>query len=95
MSEWKFVDPPAAAVFTTRTVVEKMNWIAYAFHDADDGAWQFHGASSESDESDDVMMIRLDEALQLDDSLTDLADLPLGWKAWRDSQDSEWQRAPS
>ena len=93
MSEWKFSDLPSAVVFTTRMVMEKRDWIAYAFHDADDGGWQFHG-SSEFSESD-AMLIRLDEILQLDHSLNDLADLPLGWQAWRDSADSKWQRARS
>ncbi|MDM0122208.1 hypothetical protein [Variovorax arabinosiphilus] len=94
MREWKFADSPSAVVYTTRRVVERMDWIAYAFHDADDGAWQFHGSSTEAKESD-AMVIRLESALDLDDSLSELADLPLGWRAWRKSKDSEWQRAPS
>jgi hypothetical protein len=30
---------------------------------------------------------------QRDKSIGELADLPLGWRAWRSSPDAPWQRA--
>lgn len=38
--EWKFVDPPNVATFTTRKVLEG-HPILLVTHDFDDGAWQF------------------------------------------------------
>jgi hypothetical protein len=34
------------------------------------------------------------DLLKLDPSLAEVADLPLGWYAWRDGGDSPWERAP-
>jgi len=93
-TEWKFEDAPSAAVYTTRAVVDGLTWIAYAFHDEDDGAWQFHGASDEVVGADELKIIRLGEVLDLDSSLSSVADLPIGWKAWRESPWADWQCAP-
>ncbi|CAH8713641.1 hypothetical protein M5W83_16390 [Paenibacillus thiaminolyticus] len=37
-------------------------------------------------------IISLQEMMQLDSSIAELADLPLGWAAWRNSAADEWHR---
>jgi len=34
----------------------------------------------------------MSEAIELDDSLMKIADLPPGWKAWRESRMAPWQK---
>jgi hypothetical protein len=43
---------------------------------------------------DALSLIALEEAVVLDRSLIELADLPPGWCAWRADRTSPWQRAP-
>ena len=41
------------------------------------------------------MLVGLQEVVQQDESILELADLPKGWHAWRTSKSSPWQRAKS
>lgn len=92
MFEWKFADPQNVAVIADREIVEGGQWIAHVFHDAEDGAWQFHTASSKRNSESQPMVVSLRAIVQLDPSIVELADLPLGWHAWRDARNSTWQR---
>ncbi|MER9256149.1 hypothetical protein NKI59_31260 [Mesorhizobium sp. M0598] len=69
-------------------------WIAYVSHD-DDGddneSWQFYGNEAEVDQ-DDLILVALVEVVELDGTVAQLADLPLGWRAWRDTKSSPWKR---
>jgi hypothetical protein len=93
MDDWPFDDPPNFATITTRAIMQDDDWIALVFHDADDGGWQFLGPLG-APHIDDGMVVGLDDVLEKDRSIAELADLPLGWRAWRDSPDAPWQRAP-
>jgi hypothetical protein len=42
---------------------------------------------------DDTRVVGLGEIVQLDASITELADLALGWHVWRHSRRSPWRRA--
>lgn len=90
--DWKFSDPRNTAVFTTWPILRGEDWIASVTHDAEDGAWQFLGASGATGVSA-AAIIGLDEIAELDRSIVELADLPLGWRAWRESKGAAWHRA--
>ncbi len=90
--KWPFDDPPNVAVFTSKKIIGGNDWIHYVTHDADDGAWQFHGYSGPTSE-EDARIVGLGEIVKMDSTLKELHDLPLGWHAWRDSKESEWQIA--
>ena len=92
-SDWPFDDPPNVAVFTSKRIVEGTDWIYYVGHDADDGAWQFHGPSGPCD-VDSAVLVSLKSVVQRDQSVRSLADLPVGWCAWREKPNGEWKRAP-
>ncbi len=91
---WPFADPPNTAVFTSRKVMSSADWVQYVTHDADDGAWQFHGPSSPTAE-EDAVVVGLGSIVKRDPSLKELADLPLGWRAWRAAPSAPWQRRES
>jgi hypothetical protein len=86
------MDPQNTAVFTSARVVDLEDWVHYVTHDEDDGAWQFHGFSGPTNEKD-VAVVSLEHMLRIEPRLEELADLPLGWCAWRDEKEASWKRA--
>ncbi|QQC64329.1 hypothetical protein [Paraburkholderia ginsengisoli] len=89
---WPFSDPPNVVAIANRKIVEGADWIAYVSHDLDDGAWQFHTADAEVAEGDAVL-VSLRNIAQIDSSVLQLADLPVGWHAWLEKKDMPWRRA--
>ena len=91
---WPFDDPPNVAVFTTKSIVFGQQPVLLVTHDEDDGAWQFlprEGAGHEKD----AAIVSLRSMIERDGKLAELADLPVGWRAWRESQNSPWLRKQS
>lgn len=88
---WPFADVKNAAVFTTRAIFRQEQPILLVTHDEDDGAWCFLGEDEFCEE--DALLVALGEVVRRDPSVRELADLPLGWFAWRESIDEPWQRA--
>lgn len=90
MGQWLFDDPRNVAVFTVRSVWEDRRPILYVFHDHDDGAWQFH-VDIEPD-CGESSVVALEEIVRIDPTIMELADLPLGWCAWREAIGMPWER---
>ncbi|HEX3626493.1 MAG TPA: hypothetical protein VH280_13845 [Verrucomicrobiae bacterium] len=88
--KWPFQDPQNVAVFTSKEIVSESTWIQYVTHDEDDGAWQFHPIDGTLEE--DARIVSLEKIVEIDSSVAQLFDLPLGWYAWRKSRDSAWKR---
>jgi hypothetical protein len=88
--EWPFADPPNVATFTTCKVLNEGHPILLVTHDEDDGAWQF--LCGTTNEPRDGRIVGLDCIVAQDPSVIELADLPLGWRAWRDSPAEAWRR---
>ena len=93
MTPWPFDEPPNLAVISNRKVLSGEEWIALVSHDEDDGGWQFLSHESGPLKESDGVVVGLREILRIDPSIAELADLPLGWRAWRRSKDSPWQRS--
>jgi Domain of unknown function (DUF4262) len=87
---WKFPDPPHTGVYTTKLVMSDQESIVYVSHDAEDGAWQFHGTSESKIES--ASLVCFHHIVDKDSSIKELADLPRGWCAWRDAASDPWIR---
>ena len=85
---WPFEEPKDMPVFTTAEVIAGTDWIFFVTHDEEDGYWQFHGAG----DSEHAQMISFASIYALEPKIAELADLPLGWCAWRDTKDAAWQR---
>jgi hypothetical protein len=90
-NDWAFDEPKNVTTITTRQVMRDGDPILLVSHDADDGSWQFLTGNASSTE--DVMIVSLDEIVKHDPSVSDLADLPLGWVAKRDAIGSPWRRS--
>lgn len=92
MTDWPFDQPRNCATFTTRQVVYSGRPVLLVTHDADDGGWQFlHG---DVVSNDDAMIVGLGEVLKLDPTVAEVADLPLGWCAYREFIGGPWTREP-
>jgi hypothetical protein len=91
VSDWPFADPENLATLTVREIMCGEAWIHYVSRDADDGGWQF--MSTNPPQELDAVLVSLGEIIALDRSVRELADLPLGWCAWRYNPKQPWKRA--
>jgi hypothetical protein len=92
MNTWKFREQPNTAIICNKKIINDGAWIAYVSHDLSDGGWQFHTVDSELLEAD-AMVVSLKNIVDLDNSVVELADLPLGWHAWREAKTLKWEKA--
>jgi hypothetical protein len=87
---WPFDDPPNLAVITLKRILQGGQPIRYVTHDHDDGGWQFLDGGDIEEE--DAMVVGLGTIVRFDPAVAELADLPLGWCAWRNAAGEPWQR---
>ncbi len=90
-TNWCFDAPPNVAVYTSRSILDGEECICYVSHDEGDGAWQFHPPGGPT-RTEEARVVSLSTMVGIDATITELADLPLGWHAWRDTKNSEWHR---
>jgi len=90
MSEsiYKFKEKKNTACFTCVHVMRKNKPILFVCHD-DDSSWEFScGANRHSD--DEIKIISLEEATDIDSSINELANIPEGISAERENIEDEW-----
>ena len=76
----------------TSTIVSGGAPVLLVFHD-DDGDWQF--LASTERQADEIAVAHIGHLLDADSTLHQLADLPRGWKAWRETASDPWEREPT
>lgn len=94
MNDWPFDEREDVSVYTSPTIVAGDAWIGHVVHDASDGSWRFHPPQPTTDRPADAIVVTLRELWQLDPSIGDLADMPLGWAATRRSPAAAWEIEP-
>ena len=87
---WAFDQARNAAAITTRQVLEGSP-ILNVVHYEDDHSWAF--TCGTTDDETDGRVISMDQAVNLDSTVKEVADLPPGWKAWRTAVGDKWQRS--
>ena len=85
----KFQEPDNTAVFTTKYVITERQPITYVTHE-EDGAWQFFSSDEFESFKEIAMIVGLGEIVDLDPSLSQLAGLPVGYYAIRETINDEW-----
>src|SRR5271166_4425050 len=90
-SAWHFTDSEETLVITLERILRAGSPILLVTHDREDGGWQFLDGEQVFEE--DGVVVGLGEMIQFDPSLGELADLPVGWHAWRTAAGNPWQRA--
>jgi hypothetical protein len=73
-------------------ILDEEDWVHYVTHDQEDGAWQFHPLRDQTSVKE-AAIVSLEHMLRIEPRLAELADLPLGWHAWRDDENAPWTRA--
>jgi hypothetical protein len=86
-----FDEDPRLGVITTAAVVGGAP-ILMVTHDSDDGGWQF--LCGKTNDPEEGRGVHLTEILSADPTLREVADLPLGWVAYRASVGDPWTREP-
>jgi hypothetical protein len=86
----KFKVADNTAVFTTWYVIRDKKPITYVTHEQEDGTWQFL-SSDEFDNFEEVgAIVGLGEIVAMDPSVLELADMPLGHYAIRETANHKW-----
>lgn len=91
--DWPFQSPRNEAVVTVKKIISGDLPILLVAHDASDGGWQF--LTGNEFEMSQAAIVALDEIVHIDPSVQDLANLPEGWEAKRESKDLPWLRVKS
>jgi hypothetical protein len=91
VSALAFEEDPRLGVLTTAPVLAGAS-ILMVSHDADDGGWQF--LCGTTNDPADGRIVHLGEIVAMDPTVAEVADLPLGWVAFRRSVGGEWTREP-
>jgi len=89
--DWPFSEPDNTLAFTTSRALENGEPILLVSHDYE-GDWQFLCGDVTDEEQGKIICLGC--AYQRDKSVGELADLPLGWQARRESVDAAWERYP-
>jgi len=89
---WPFDEAKNLGVLTTNRVLEEGHPILLVTHD-DDGDWQF--LCGTTSDTEDGRLVCLKNIVEDHPSVAELADLPMGWRAFRDGPDKPWQRMKS
>jgi len=90
ITTWPFDQPRNCATMTMKQVLDGSEPILMVTHDADDHGWQFIGISDAS--VADGRIVCLEEMVQLDPTVLEVADLLPGWRAIRKRVGDTWLR---
>lgn len=88
---WMFPVSRFTGVETSALVRDGKEPVVYVSHD-EDGRWQFHGTSDSGQQV--AVAVCFHHLTDQDCSLHELAGLPPGWCAWRETPDQSWAREP-
>lgn len=91
-ARWPFDVPPETAVVTTAYITRDRMRVVYVSHELDEEEgviWQFHCGLPDFG-GDVLQLVRLDEILAIDPSLSTIAHLPVGYSAQRSETSDDW-----
>lgn len=89
-NKYRFQEPKNAACFVCDHIMNKKRPVLFVSHDKEDSSWQF--LCGETDHNDDnIKIISLNEMTEIDDSVNDLYEMPIGFGAERSQIDEPWK----
>lgn len=88
-NEFRFKEPENTACFTCSHVLDEKLPILYVAHHAEDGFWSFLCGQSNHSEAN-AKVISLKQATEIDSTVNDLYEMPLGVGADRDRVGAKW-----
>lgn len=87
--DWPFPDPPDTAAFTTKRIAFERHPVLYVVHDSD-GDWQFLDRLDVT--AEDAALVHLTHVVGANAGVVEIADLPRGWEAFRETESGPWTR---
>lgn len=84
--EWNH--PFNVAVITIQEIIDKKRPILLVTHDEGHGGWQFMDGSDVSGKK--AIAVEKEEILALDPTISEITDLPVGWRAFRKTATAPW-----
>jgi len=87
---WPFDQAENVAAITTKFVLEDGFPILQITHYLDDHSWAF--TCGTTDNTEDGRVISMAEAVEIDPTIAEVADLPTGWGASRVTINGQWIR---
>src|SRR5262245_2557022 len=87
---FKYQEPENMACFTCDHVIDGQRPILYVSHHSEDGTWQFMCGQSDHTEAN-AKIISLKQATEIDPTINDLYEMPLGVGAERETTKSQWK----
>jgi len=88
-NEWPFQESAYKAAYTSPRVANEESPVLVVKHDAE-GDWHLLDGAAISKKNELITCFGC--AFEKDRTIGEVADLPLGWKAWRETAKSPWQR---
>jgi hypothetical protein len=92
MDNWDFDILPDVVVVTSTFIIHEKMPILEVYHEysnTEGVIWQFHCGNGVYDQ-DKMLLVRLDTIIKADGSISNVANLPIGYRALRSSLTSEW-----
>ena len=86
--KFPFDDAPNTMAIICSHILEQGDNILYVSHDEDDRMWQF--LCGKSHEINDAKLVSIEEVFALDNSISNIADMPCGYVATRKNATSKW-----
>ncbi len=87
---WPFDQGPRVAALTTSAILDRGLPILRAVHYREDEGWAF--TCGTTDDPADIRFVAMEEALSLDSTIAEVADLQPGWGALRSNAGGSWVR---
>ncbi|MEM9266514.1 MAG: hypothetical protein AAGA46_13415 [Cyanobacteria bacterium P01_F01_bin.13] len=91
--DWPFDQAKNVAAITTRQVLDEQHPILQVVHYSDDHSWAF--TCGTTDHPKDGKVVGMGCIVGIDPTLKEIADLPPGWGAWRETAGGSWTRYSS
>jgi hypothetical protein len=85
-------NPLDPIVTTVEEILSGQRSVLLVMHDEGHGGWQFYDGHDLSDRA--PTFVPKDDMLAVDPSLTEVTDLPCGWRAHRLTKGQTWVREP-
>jgi hypothetical protein len=86
---WPFDQSPTTAAISTRAILSGDAPILRVFHDLDDHGWQFLDGGPVDEAS--AALVGMGRIVELDPTVLEVAHIPPGSVAWRESVGAAWQ----
>lgn len=88
MAYYPFSKRPGMLVFTCCHILEDNRPITFVTHHFDDNNWQFICSDTHNDT--DAVIISISELCEIDPTIEELCDMPVGHCAHRKNQNAKW-----